>query len=473
MSRVFFTCSAVVALTISATSVFAATPPKPFKGLFFDNDFSYKSKADAPYILGEELKDVTLFEMADSEFVFSTGGEIRNRYHDERNRLVPGGPGLNSYNQYRWRQYLNMKAGDRFRVYVEGIDASTFGEELPEVAIDVNRWDLQNAFVDINLFEVDNSPVWFRYGRQELLYGAQRLISPLDFATTRRNFEGAKLFTKVGDWKIDAFSVRPVNAAAGNGPLSRLDNSFDNPDQSALFSSVYTTYTGMKDNTFDFYWIWLKEDDERVRPPRFPDGNRQTIGARWAGKNGNVSWDIEGGYQYGDDEFGENVKAGFATGIIGYQFADMPWKPKISGVYWWGSGDDDPTDRENNTFTTYFPLGHAYWGVIDNLGGPNLQDVGILASFAPHKKVNVTLGYHWFHLANGNDVLYNVAQVPLGAPGNGTEIGQEFDVIVNFNYNQNISFQMQYAEFFYGDYVDNTLPRDDARQFFIQSALKY
>ncbi|WP_166825682.1 alginate export family protein [Thalassoroseus pseudoceratinae] len=458
------------------------TPPasptvQPWKVNFFDNDFSYKNKPGAPYFLGENLKDMPLFTLFDDDWTLSIGGELRNRYHDERNRLVPGGPGLSSYNLFRWRQYFDAKAGDHFRLYFEGIDASQFGEELPATPIDVNRWDVQNAFADLKIGSYDDQPIWFRYGRQELLYGAQRLISPLDYSNTRRNFEGFKAFTKLGDWKIDAFTVRPVNSATGNAGVPQFDNASDSPDQSRTFQSVYATYSGVDNNTFDFYWMWLREQDERARPPRFPDGSRQLVGMRWAGKRamgpGTWSWDNEGGYQFGHDEFDETVQAGFATGILNYTFSDMPWKPKFTGLVWWGSGDEDPNDDYNNTFVPYFPLGHAYWGLIDNLGGPNLLNYSLQASVQPHKKINVLFAYHWFDLASDNDVLYNVAQAPLGRPVGEADIGQEFDILVNYVYNPNFAIQLQYAEFFYGDYVDLTLPRDDARQFFVQTTLRY
>ena len=39
--------------------------------------------------------------------------------------------------------------------FVETIDAAQFGEDLPATPIDVNRFDLQNAFVDLNLYDAD------------------------------------------------------------------------------------------------------------------------------------------------------------------------------------------------------------------------------------------------------------------------------------------------------------------------------
>ena len=81
-------------------------------------------------------------------------------------------------------------------VYVEYIDAQSYNQNLPPLATDVNHSDILNAFADIKLGELDDHPIYARIGRQELLYGSQRLISPLDWANTRRNFNGAAILAQ-------------------------------------------------------------------------------------------------------------------------------------------------------------------------------------------------------------------------------------------------------------------------------------
>ena len=51
-----------------------------------------------------------------------------------------------------------------------------------------------NLFADIKLGQFLNGPAYLRVGRQELLYGSQRLISTLDWVNTRRTFQGIKGF---------------------------------------------------------------------------------------------------------------------------------------------------------------------------------------------------------------------------------------------------------------------------------------
>jgi hypothetical protein len=319
---------------------------------------------------------------------------------------------------WRWRNYVDIKATDKVRVYVEMIDSSIFNQELPATGIDLNRWNIQNAFVDIKVGERDGQAVIFRAGRQELLYGAQHLISPLDWGNTRRNFEGFKVSSKGDVWDLDAFVTRPVNTATGNGPLSRFDNERDRADASRTFQGVYGVYHGVENQTIDAYWLWLNEQEPIAGRP---DGSRHTTGLRWAGTRPISdccdapariwSWDVEGAYQFGHDN-GNTVSAAFFSANMAHQWKQAPWQPKLTSLFYWGSDDHDPTDGQDNTFNTLFPLRHAYWGFIDNLTGQNLADYSVQLSVAPTKKLTMLGAWHWFFLDRNTDVLYNVAGAP-------------------------------------------------------------
>jgi hypothetical protein len=460
--------------------------PKPFNSTLFLNDFSYVRRPGHPYVFWEDVKEIPLDECDGlglfCEDVLSFGGELRHRYMDEANRLRPGGAGRSDFQQWRWRNYVDWR-GDGVRVYFEGIDASHFGEELPTVPIDVNRWDVQNAFVDLTLFERDGRPVILRSGRQELQYGSQHLVSPLDWANTRRNFEGFKLSSPGEVWDVDAFATRGVNGAAGNTPHPE---SADHTDASRTFSGVYSTWHGVKDQGIDLYWLWLREQEPIAG---FADGSRHTVGLRWFGKRGADGaavaqaervwdWDFEGAYQFGHDNGAtgteQPVQAGFLSAMFGHTWSQAAWKPRLGGIWYLGSGDRDPNDGVDNTFSILYPLNHAYWGVLDNLAGQNLIDYGLQATVQPTDKLNLLAAYHWFDLTSNGDRAYNVAGVPVGVAGTGKHVGDELDLIATYVVNVNFDVQVGYSWFWYGGYVDNgPLRRDDAHQFYVMSTLRY
>jgi len=91
----------------------------------------------------------------------------------------------NDFSLARLRLYANYEINDRFRFFAEGIFAEVAAndEYIPR-GIDRNRGDFLNLFLDVKLPNLFDTNV--RVGRQELSFGDQRLISPLDWANVRR-----------------------------------------------------------------------------------------------------------------------------------------------------------------------------------------------------------------------------------------------------------------------------------------------
>lgn len=486
-------------------------PPQPWKLNFFDNDFSYKKDPNHKPLIGEDFKDIPLDELLPCDMLegtrLSVGGELRYRFMNEDNRLrapfAPGpfgGPGRSTYDLVRWRNYFDLKHSDWVRAYVEMIDASIYNEDLPVTGIDENRWDLQNAFVDLKVLERDDKPVWLRVGRQELLFGSQRLISPLDWANTRRNFEGLRINSPGATWDLDAWLVNPVNTAnfgAGGGasvdPNSNLgvfrnDNSYDDPQRDITFGGGWATYKGIKDHTIDTFFLWSQYDRAfpggagfpPVPPYSYPIGDIYTIGNRWLGTfnvdGGERAFltDVEGGYQFGNNK-GESVQAGYIVTGGGHVWKTVKWEPTVWVFYDWASGDRSPNDDVNNTFFQYYGLVHAYLGLIDNVARQNISDINYRVQLKPTKKLQLQAAHHFFHLASRNDSLYQIGGVKFGTPGgHGNDVGQELDLVATYNLNQNFSIEMGQFWFWYGDYIHDVQPtRQDATQFYVQTTFRY
>jgi len=424
------------------------------------------------------LKDQPL----NDSWTWSAGTGIRYRYMDERNRLRPPGPQRTRYDLWRINPWIELGSTD-VKFHVEAIDASTFGEDIAITPIDENRGDLLQYWGDFKIGDDGNGgALRVRLGRQFLQYGSQHLISPLGWGNTFRNFEGIRLYYSSTDWDIDLFATRPVNGATGNTFRPR---SFDTPDQSRWFNGLYTTYKGFENQTWDFYYLWLDEDEERAA---LADGRRHTIGVRWAGtkadnddcgiKRGLYNWEFETGYQFGEDNSRdtarEDIRAMYLSAITGYTWTEAPLTPSIKALFWWGSGDSDPNDGKYGTNSTLFPLGHAYWGIIDNLSGQNLTDYSLQASIKPCEKTTLVIAGHLFDKSSSADRIYNVAGVSLGPAGGPKHIGSELDLILTHAMSKNASIQSGYSWFWYGDAVDDTvLFRDDAEQFYLMVTLGF
>ena len=167
---------------------------------FFDADWRFVESIDpADRTFVESLKRMHLNDC----LMFSTGGEFWLQHHNEHNsRLTETN---NDYTLSHVRLFGDLSYSNLIRVYGEYVWADSFGETLPPLPPDVDRGDILDLFVDVNLFEYEGKPVYLRGGRQELLYGSQRMVTPLPWANKRHSFDGVKLMRRGEKWDFDAF----------------------------------------------------------------------------------------------------------------------------------------------------------------------------------------------------------------------------------------------------------------------------
>lgn len=448
-----------------------STPPvKPnpcaasHKGLFYANDFSYLT--DPSYdgrCLGDCLK---LMPVGDCGRwgTLDLGGQVRLRYHDEegmgRSRFsTPPNRGFldteNTFLLSRLRLYGDWKASENFRVFVEGIVADETGNTgYNPRPIDLNYGDLLNAFVDVRM--TDELSV--RVGRQELLFGNQRLVSPLDWANTRRTFEGIRGLYRSGDWTVDAFYTNFV-------PV--VPDQFDEADYDPSFYGIYSTYAGRENATFDFYYLGY--DNETVGQPFFTDFSLHTFGARVNGKaRGDWLYEVEGAYQGGRQSgLQQDQDAGFVTGGLGRKLTGMSWDPTLWFYIDYASGNTGGGDF--NRFNHLFPLAHKYLGFIDAVARENVISPNVLLTMKPHQKWNLLLWYYYFGAAEEDDIIPGVA-VPSAQLLGEDDFGQELDFIARYAITPRSSILFGWSHLWAGDKIIGT---DDANFFYTEWTLDF
>ncbi len=426
-----------------------------YKGLYYDNKFDYlRDPCYNDWHLGESGKRLPVGRFG----TFDIGGEYRLRYHGERNMRGLGLTGRDdSFLLHRFRLYANLELGDRFRAYAEGIDAHSNYEVFGPRPIEENRTELQNLFGDVKLWEGGRGDAWARVGRQELLYGAERTVSPLDWANTRRTFEGYNVMWQGRKWDIDAFYVNPISPVNG-----RLDT----PDQSREFWGVYSSYKAWKHTQAEFYFLRL---DESERTPF----NFNTFGTRLKAERGVWLGEFEGGYQFGDFGAADHSTGAFTTGL-GRKFPGVTWTPALWLYYDWAEGDD----VQGNGYHHMFPLSHKYLGFMDLFGRRNIQDLNVLLTAQPRKKLKLLAWWHTFWLQRGDDVPYTVVMTPyVATPGGSKELGQEIDLVAKYKITPRSDILFGYSHFFSGDWFStNPSPAafdGDADFYYTQFAMKF
>ena len=351
------------------------------------------------------------------------GGQLRLRYHHERGMgQEPGATRFEATDNdmllTRFRLYSNWQINDWARFYVEGIlSEATAENDYVFRPIDRNYGDFLNLFFDVKL--TDSTTV--HLGRQELLYGNQRLVSPLDWANTRRTFEGIKVLYKAGDWAIDGFLTHYV-------PVD--SDELDEADYRRPFYGAYAVYSGMKNRTLDIYYLGI--DDERVGgPPASGDFSLHTVGTRLNGSRDNWLYELEGGAQFGRQSgLSLDQEAAFCTVGLGRKLPDMPWTPTVWVYYDYASGNNIGGDF--NRFNEMYPLAHKYLGYIDAALRRNIESPNMLITMNPNEKTKLLFWYYHLMANQDTDIIQSVGGTPAQSTAS-KDFGDELDITLQRN----------------------------------------
>lgn len=454
----------------------ASAAPPAYTPVRWNEDYSYLKDPAKRTRFFDPVKYIPLNEAGD--IYLSLGAQARYRYelYDNVNFGATGQQDGDGYHLLRLLYHADLHVGPNVRAFVQMIDA--FGDDrdpFERPGVDENDFDFHQAFVDLKLPVFDDGSVTLRAGRQNLLYGAQRLISPLDWTNARRTFDGGKVSIAFpgGRNTLDLFWVHPVVIDE-----PRLDSL--NDDQNFIGAYDTLALPGVIENAstkLDAYLLYLDKFTAR-----FAEGvgteRRWTAGARLSSAPKPFDFDVEGGVQFGEFAGGD-IFAYFLAAEAGYTLADAGFSPRLFLGFDLASGDDDPTDGDLGTFNQLFPLGHAYLGYVDVIGRQNIIDLHpgveltLLQNKSYAKKLSLRTDYHLFWRESDDDAVYGV-QGQIQRADNGSDerfVGSEIDLLLNWQVNPNLAAYLGYSHFFAGDFIRDTGPDEDIN--FVYAAATY
>ena len=148
-----------------------------------------QSTRETPLV--ERIKRIPLND--DGTIWVSVGGQLRQRAEGWSGFNFGGeGDPDDTFLLSRLRLHGDVHFNEHVRVFVDVKSAFSTDRSLPggRRTLDVDELDIESAYVDITMPLSGDTALTFRPGRQELLFGKQRLVSPLDWTNTRRTFQG-------------------------------------------------------------------------------------------------------------------------------------------------------------------------------------------------------------------------------------------------------------------------------------------
>lgn len=360
----------------------------------------------------------------------------------------------------RVRLGVGVETNQGVKGFLQLQDSRNWGSE-GTVAANTANLDLHQGYMDI--LDLFAQPLDLRVGRQELQYGDQRLISPLDWSNIGRAWDGARLRWRGSNYTVDLFEtvIKEVNAAKRNGN----------------FWGLYATCKAVPKHEFDAYILGRDQRDESFTNEQGTKGNLsdRTVGARFKGTPNRFDYTGEADWQFGR-RAGQQVRAWAMAATGGYTL-DVAYKPRLGVEYDFASGDSNPNDGKVQTFDPLYPFGHSYQGYQDVFAWKNGHDFKASASFDPKADWRVQADYHHFRLHHSFDAWYDAAGTAIVARsttgGPGKDIGNEIDLHVKGKFREVITLWFGYSRFFAGSYVKSTTTRADREWGFFQAAFNF
>jgi len=384
----------------------------------------------------------------------------------------------------RTRAYLGVQnILDPFRFVVEFQDSRALNSIYEYQGQEINQTELISAYGELYFKDAfgkddrgNDRPLSARAGRFHFEVLDRRLIAENEFRNTTNNFEGfrVKIGKKDNDWDIDSFLMRPV---------IRYPYQFDRPDwQTWIYGSVVSIRRWSEFATIQPYFIGRHQFADWTNPSNALKVARETNapGVRIYGVLGNFDYDFDINKQFGyTGEFatlGTNTTAvmrtvqldAIAYGIeAGYTFSDHPWKPRISAVYTYGSGNKSPFDSVSQNFDIFYGFNQPF-SRNDYMAWNNMKAPKARLEFTPAKNLQIDTAFGAFWLASAANAWERANLfAPLG--NRGTFMGTEFDIRARYKLSQFINLTASYSRFWPGSFTSSFAPPVAAQPYFPQS----
>ena len=323
---------------------------------------------------------------------------------------------------------------DRFKVFGQLGVFREDGRKPTARATDEGDLDVQQLYFDLQPAAGQRVPT-LRVGRQEMTFGAGRLVSSRDSRNIRRSFDAVKFATSLSGARIQAFFGRPVELEAG---------SFDDePDNSVAFWGMYGTVPRSTTGGFDVYYFGLDRDvavfDQGIASER-----RHSLGARLFGRRNAWNWDSEAVLQFG--QFGDgDIRAWFVGIEVGRLWKERKWSPRVALRSHLFSGDSDPADPELRTFNPLFPK-TTFFTQMGLFFPANAIDFHPLISLSPVENLRLTASIDFFWRFSTDDALYRPPLVPR-IPGDTNDqryMGAIFELLLTWSPSRHAELTLAY-----------------------------
>jgi len=381
----------------------------------------------------------------------SFGGQFRPRFEYYSNRYWESEEDDGFYSQ-RIALHSDLVLGKYVRIFGELYHGYTSHEKE---FIEYDELDFHQAFIDFKIEVQENSNLTFRLGRQELAYGAARLVGFREGPNIRRTFDATRAIFKTEQTNIQAFygkEVRPLFKAFDN-KFTLFSNDATNPQLWGVYSQFkFKNFTGKN----EIYYLGF-QSKQSIFNDVLGKETRHSVGLRRFGKLGKrFNYNTEIVYQFG--EIGDtNISAFNIETDWHYKLINTTWKTSPGLKLEYTSGDKKAGDGKINTFNPMF-VNPAYYSLAATITPANMVSVHPSISIQPNKKLYIYAEWGFFWRASKNDGLYSPPRF-VNRPANkisDKNLGNQLGFKASYEFNRHFSFDLDMSYFIAGGFQQVT-----------------
>ena len=441
----------------------------PYLSLRYDEDWSSLKDQPTP---SDPLNRLKYIPLGRPDFYLTLAGDMReqyefyNQYPAVARSAHPKSLEYRGAFEQRYQLDADLRLTPWFRFF--GQYESTFedGRKPAPNSSDRDAAEIKQFFADVRIPIGASDAVTLRGGRQELYYGAGRVITPGDTRNTRNVFDAAKVIAQVEGWKVDAFLAKPVTVRPG--PFDDVEN-----DGQKLWGVYVTRPHLWQDVSIDLYYF-----GNQFKSFAYDQGTaaeqRNTFGGRVYGKTGDWDYDLEGNGQYG--RFKEHEATGWLVSADGgYTWSGAPWTPRTGLRLDAASGDRSKSNQNLQTYQPLFPRGD-YLGQSRFFAPSNIISLHPTIDFYPTKGLDLTLGTNTFWRESTQDGIYRSVTTQLMVPDGNSRapyIGTLIEAQATWRINAHLQFLLSYAHLFDGAFLKSASTGKDLDYFAANVVLRF
>jgi len=385
-------------------------------------------------------------------------GEFRNR---EEGRTAYGfTPGDNdAYGLTRVRIGFDILPNSWFHAFVQARDSEVIGANPQHVTSSMKDvFDLNQAYIELRNGE--HAWVSLKTGRQELVFGDERLIARSDWSNATRSFDAARL--TLGRQDIGA--LLDVFAAS---VVKDYPTSLDRVQPGHNFYGVNLALTKLVPKASIEPYVYLRTVPSVTAVDKTTGDERlYTSGLRWADIIPG-GFDYRARYSFQSGHFADDrIHAWAGYGVLGYTVEKNRLEPRFSIEYSYASGNKAIGSSVIGTFDQLYPTTHQWGRLTDLFGEENIRDLKPGFDIRPTRRMKANFVVSELSLASRYDGVYDNTGAALVKVSKGgarsTDIGKEGDLYGTYDVNSRLQIGAGFGHLIAGRFLKQATPGGNA-----------